>query len=144
MSPQLYINYISKAWGGRASDKHITLHSESLLLGLAPGAGVMADRGFTVTQELRKLGVKTIIPDFKGRDRPQLTAFECSRSEDIAKARIHIELVIQRIRTFHILGSVVHLNMCDVIEQLFTVCAYLTNFQTPIIRCNEIKTAEFQ
>jgi len=140
MSPQLYLNYISKAWGGRASDKHITLHSESLLHGLPSGSQVMVDRGFTVSHELKKLGVRTIIPAFKGRGRPQLTAFECSRSEDIAKARIHIERIIQRIRTFHILGSVVRLNMCDVIEQLFTVCAYLTNFQTPIIRCNEIKT----
>jgi len=139
MSPQLYINYISKAWGGRASDKHITLHSNALLSGLAPGAEVMADRGFTVSQELRKLGVRTIIPAFKGRGRPQLTAAECSQSEDVAKARIHIERIIQRIRTFHILGSVVRLNMCDIIEQLFTVCAYLTNFQTPIIQVNEIK-----
>ena len=40
------------------------------------------------------------------------------------------------------LASVVRLNMCDVVEELFTVCAYLTNFQTPIIRCNEIKIAQ--
>jgi len=112
------------------------------LHGLPSGSEVMADHGFTVTQELKRLGVKTIIPDFKGRGRPQLTASKCSRSEDIAKARIHIERIIQRIRTFHMLASVVRLNMCDVVEKLFTVCAYLTNFQTPIIRCNEIKTAQ--
>ena len=71
MSPQLYINYISKAYGGRASDKHITLQSNSLLQSLPPGAQVMADRGFTVSQDLRKLGVRTIIPAFKGRGRPR-------------------------------------------------------------------------
>jgi len=38
MPPQLYINYVSKAWGGRASDTHITLQSKSLLHGLPPGA----------------------------------------------------------------------------------------------------------
>ena len=140
MSPQLYINYISKAYGGRASDKHITLQSNSLLQSLPPGAQVMADRGFTVSQDLRKLGVRTIIPAFKGRGRPQLTVAECSQS-DVAKARIHIERIIQRIRTFHILGSVVRLNMSDIIEQLFTVCAYLTNFQSPIIQLNEIKSS---
>ena len=141
MSPQLYINYVSKAWGGRASDKHITLHSKSLLDGLPPGAHVMADRGFTVNEELRRLGVKTIIPAFKGRGRPQLTAAECSQSEDVAKARIHIERVIQRIRTFHILGTVVRLNMSDIIEEIFIACAYLTNFQSPIIQCSEMKQA---
>jgi len=34
MSPQLYINFISKAWG-RASDKHITLHSRVTVTWLA-------------------------------------------------------------------------------------------------------------
>lgn len=133
---------MSQAWGGRASDKHITMHSDSFLSGLTPGAQVMADRGFTVNDELRQLGVRTIIPAFKGRGRPQLTKSECAKSEDIAKARIHIERIIQRIRTFHILGSVVRLNMTDIIEQLFTVCAYLTNFQTPIIQNNELKTSQ--
>jgi len=70
-----------------------------------------------------------------------MTATECSQSEDVAKARIHIERVIQRIRTFHILGTVVRLNMSDIIEELFTVCAYLTNFQSPIIHSSEMKQA---
>lgn len=63
-----------------------------------------------------------------------MTADECASSEEIAKGRIHIERAIQRIRTLHILGTVVRLNMTDVIQQIFTVCAYLTNFQMPIIR----------
>jgi hypothetical protein len=67
MSPALCINYVSSAWAGRASDKHITLNSSSMLNKLSPGATVMADRGFTVCQGLKKLGVKTITPDFKGQ-----------------------------------------------------------------------------
>ena len=142
MSPQLYVNYVSKAWAGRASDKHITLNSDCLLEGLPPGSKVMADRGFTVSKELKDVGVEMIMPAFKGRGRAQMSASECRVSEDIAKARIHIERVIQRIRTFHILGSVIRLNMMDIVEQLFSVCAYLTNFQTPIIRSNEVKFAQ--
>lgn len=142
MSPQLYVNFVSKAWGGRASDKHITTHSDALLGGLSAGSVVMADRGFTVAPELSRLGVRTVIPEFKSSGRSQFTSTECSASEDIARARIHIERVIQRIRTFHILGSVVKLNMSDIIEQIFTVCAYLTNFQTPTVRCNELKMVQ--
>jgi hypothetical protein len=134
ISPNLCVNYVSKAWGGRATDKHITLHSDSLLENLKRGNSVMADRGFVVGQELQHMGVKLVIPDFKGRDRPQMKADECASSEDCARARIHIERAIQRIRTFHILDRVVKLTMKDVIEQIFTVCAYLTNFQLPIVR----------
>lgn len=65
MSPQLYVNFVSKAWGGRASDKHITTHSDALLGGLPAGSVVMADRGFTVAPELSRLGVGTVVPEFK-------------------------------------------------------------------------------
>lgn len=134
LSPQLCINYVSKAWGGRTSDKHITLQSKGFIDGLVPGMQVMADRGFTVSNELRQMGVALVLPSFKGRGRPQMTAEECAKSENIAKGRIHIERAIQRIRTFNILATVVRLNMMDIIEQIFTVCAYLTNFQLPIVR----------
>jgi hypothetical protein len=134
LSPKLYVNYVSAAWGGRASDRFITLNSSDLLNGLEPSCSVMADRGFTVSDELLHMGVKLTMPSFKGRGRSQMTAAECSRSEEIAKARIHIERVIQRIRTSHILSTIVRLNQYDIIEQIFRVCAYLTSFQLPIVK----------
>lgn len=134
LSPNLGVNYVSKAWGGRSSDKHITLMSDTLMNGLSPGETVMADRGFNISGDLKKKGVKLVIPDFKGRDRPQITKQEAARSEYISKARIHVERIIQRIKTFYHLERVIRLNMQDVVEQIFTVCAYLTNFQLPIIR----------
>ncbi|KAL4233736.1 hypothetical protein ACF0H5_008416 [Mactra antiquata] len=134
LSPNLAVNFVSKAWGGRTTDKHITLESDSLINGLASGETVMADRGFNIGHDLKKKGVKLIIPDFKGRDRPQISKQEASRSEYVSKARIHVERIIQRIKTFYHLERVIRLNMQDIVEQIFTVCAYLTNFQLPIIR----------
>ena len=133
LSPNMTVNYVSFAYGGRASDKHITLDSSSMLENLPPGSQVMADRGFRVEKELRDLGVQLIIPDFKGRDRSQLTVAEVQNSEQIAMARIHIERIIQRIRNYHILDSTMKLSQKDVIEQMFIVCSYLVNFQSPII-----------
>ena len=78
------------------------------------------------------LGVKLIIPDFNSRDRSQLSVREVMNSEQIALARIHIERIIQRIRNFDILDSTIKLSQKDVIEQVFTVCSYLANFQHPI------------
>lgn len=47
IAPQGYVIYISKAWGGRTSDKQITEES-GILNNLIPGDVVLADRGFTV------------------------------------------------------------------------------------------------
>ncbi|WAR07400.1 hypothetical protein MAR_017358 [Mya arenaria] len=100
LSPNLTVNFVSRAWGGRASDKKITLNSEGFMDNLKTGDAVMADRGFNVAMEFKKKGVQLLIPDFKGRDRAQITAEEAKRSEYISKARIHVERIIQRIKTF--------------------------------------------
>ena len=132
LSPNLTVNYVSFAYGGRASDKHITLESTNMLENLPAGSEVMADRGFRVEKELSDMGVKLIIPDFKGRDRSQMSVEEVRHSEHIAMARIHVERIIQRIRSYHVLSGTMQLCQQDVIEQMFTVCSYLVNFQTPI------------
>ena len=133
MSPHLFVNYVSSAWGGRASDKHITLASQALLDGLPRGSAVMTDRGFNVNEDFEARGVQLIIPDFKGRGRSQISRAELASSEKTAESRIHIERIIQRIRTFHILSQRVKLSMQDILEQVFVCCAYLTNFQPSII-----------
>ena len=43
--PQGAIAFVSKAWGGRVSDKHLTDHS-GFLNKLLPGDVVLANRGF--------------------------------------------------------------------------------------------------
>lgn len=90
LSRNLTVNYVSSSYGGRASDKFITLDSDALLVNLQPGSSVMGDRGFLVGEELTKLGVKLILPDYKGRNRSQMTRRECEGSEFISIARIHI------------------------------------------------------
>jgi len=45
ISPHPAVVYVSRAWGGRASDKHITSHSQDLIDALKPGEQVTVDRG---------------------------------------------------------------------------------------------------
>ena len=135
VSPQMGITYVSRMYGGRASDKFITSDSEDLLQNLESSKGsVMADRGFLISGILNDMGVKLHMPSFKGTERTQLTSSETIKSENISKVRIHVERAIQRIKIFHILDGEVKLSMKDVAEQIFTVCAYLVNFQNPIVK----------
>lgn len=48
ISPLGYISYISKGWGGRASDKHITENC-GILENILPGDVLLADRGSDIS-----------------------------------------------------------------------------------------------
>ena len=59
----------------------------------------VADRGFTIAEELRNIGVSLNIPSLlSGRN--QLTEEEVTESQTIAAVRIHVERAIQRIKKF--------------------------------------------
>lgn len=134
ISPHPAVTYVSPAWGGRSSDKFITAQSEELLEALNPGEQVMVDRGFAIESILVPKGVSLVIPDFKGQGRSQLTELEGKNSERIAEVRIHVERAMQRIKVYHILDGEFKLSMAHLADQIFTVCAYLVNFQTPFLK----------
>ena len=86
ISPNGYVGFISDVYGGRASDKLITLSSKELLEALEPGDAVMADRGFTIDSELQSHRVQLICPAFRGAHRAQLTGKEVHDTRRIAEA----------------------------------------------------------
>ena len=128
IAPNGSIAYVSRVWGGRAPDKHITGESELFTEKLKSGDRVIADRGFTFHAEMSEIGVTLITPASKGDKRPQLTPQEVMGSKRVSEARIHVERAIGKIKTYRILKGDFPINMLDVAEQIFTVCAFLTNF----------------
>ena len=130
ISPHPAVVYVSRTWGGRASDKHITGHIDAL----KPGEQVMVDKGFAIKSILLPRSVELVIPDFKGQGGSQLTETEGKTSEKIAEARIHVERAMQRIRMYHILDNEFKLSMAHLADQIFTVCAFLVNFQTSFLK----------
>jgi len=122
-------------YGGRASDKYITADSRDLLnYAHMMGGKVMCNKGFAGTYRMNPLGVELIMPSSKGADRLQFTSAEISQSANISRCRVHVERIIQRIKSFHIFDSDLKQTQKHVAEHMSTVCAYLTNFQRPILK----------
>lgn len=92
VSPQGTISYISKAWGGRVSDKYITEHC-GVLDKLINGDLILADRGFTISDSVGLYCAEVKTPPFT-KGRKQLTRCEIDQSRAISHVRIHVERII--------------------------------------------------
>ena len=64
ITPNGAFNFVSKAWGGRTSDVHVTRESGFYDI-LEQHDGVMADRGFTIAEDLLLQQAKLHIPPGK-------------------------------------------------------------------------------
>ena len=53
----------------------------------------------------------------------------------IVSLQIHIERAIRRVKEFDILNSVIPATLAGSANQIWTVCALLTNFQPPLLSC---------
>lgn len=61
----------------------------------------------------------------------------------IAKVRVHIERSNQRIKTFNILGSLLHAQLVPVLEDIFKVICATVNMCSPILKDNKFMQNEF-
>ena len=92
ITPQGVVCFISKGWGGRASDPHITANS-GFLDNLLPGDQVLADRGFTISDQVGLYCATVEIPAFT-KGKKQLSSIELENTRELAAVRIHVERVI--------------------------------------------------
>ena len=91
-TPQGVISFVSKGWGGRASDKHLT-ENYGLLSNLQPGDQVLADQGFTVQDSVGLYCAKIKVPPFT-KGKKQLPQLEVDKVRQLSRVRIHVERVI--------------------------------------------------
>ncbi|XP_070410399.1 uncharacterized protein [Nothobranchius furzeri] len=82
ISPQEVISFISKGWGGRTTDAHITANS-GFLDNLLPGDLILADRGFTIQNQVGLHCAKVEAPA-SSRGKKQLGAVELEDSRKLA------------------------------------------------------------
>ena len=85
------VSFIFKAWGGRASDRHITRHS-GFLDHLMHGDLVLADHEFNIHDELAVHGARLEVPAYT-KGKKHLSREDVERTRYLACVRIHIERV---------------------------------------------------
>ena len=140
VTPQGVISFVSKAWGGRTPDKHLTDNC-GIMKYLLPGDVMLADRGFDVGDSAALFGATVEIPAFT-KGKKQLSAFDVERSRKLASVRVHVERVIGLLRKkYTILQSILPLDYLMkkdginliTIDKIAVICNALTNMCDSVI-----------
>lgn len=131
VTPAGAVGFLSDGWGGRASDKKITLNS-GLLSKLQKGDQVLADRGFNLREEFAAKGATLYIPCFT-KGKKQLSACEVDTSRQLSHCRIHVERVIGRIKQFKILQTVIPISQVKLLNDIIIVCSALVNLNKSVV-----------
>lgn len=131
ITPTGSISFVSKAFGGRISDKVITNKSGFLNL-LENGDLVLADRGFLISEELAAHGASLAIPAFT-RGKKQLSCLEVESTRRLARIRIHVERAMERIKNFTILSTILPIALVAQADNIIMICAALSNLQPKLV-----------
>ena len=92
----------------------------------------MADLGFQIQEELLLKFCTLIIPP-GARLKSQMIASECKKTKKIANLRIHVERVINRMKTYRTLKNVFPLTMLRHVDDIVRVCAVLCNLKPVLV-----------
>lgn len=118
-------NFVSEGWGGRTSDIVVTRESGFYDL-LEYGDEVMADKGFTIAEDLLIRHARLHIPPGK-RGQEQMGKQAVKKTKEIANLRIFVEQAIRRLKTFHILKNEMPITLLDKFDDVVTICAAICN-----------------
>lgn len=133
-TPDGFINYISKGYGGRITDALIV--EECGYLDVLPfNTEVMADRGFKQIDTLLQRKKCKLIRPPSVSETVKPSKDEVIEAKRIAAVRIHIERAIRRLREFNLLlpHSVVHHKMIPIMDDVVTTASALSNLQGLLI-----------
>ncbi|XP_063976550.1 uncharacterized protein LOC135162241 [Diachasmimorpha longicaudata] len=138
VTPAGLISFVSKAYGGRVSDNMI-LQQSGILEKMDKNDIVMADKGFTVEDLCRKNDVTLLTPFFL-RNKKQFTKTEALTNRRIAMARVDVERVNQRLKTFAVLGNTMPICLLSKVEEIFNIICGIVNLSLPILKNDKFCT----
>ena len=100
---------------------------------------IMADRGFDIQDLMAAKQAKLFIPPKRQSTADQFSKEDCFETMRIGNVRIHVERAIRHVKGWHIFDQVLPLSMTGVVNQVWTVCCLLTNWQAPALTLCKIK-----
>ena len=130
ITPNGFINFVSKGYGGRASDKQIVEHS-GFMNEIRRGEKVMADKGFNISDLLALQHAELAIPPGR-KGAFQMPKKDVLKTKDIANRCIRVEQVIRRIKNFNILKYEVPLSLIHILDEVVIICSAICNLMPPI------------
>ncbi|XP_023696228.2 uncharacterized protein [Paramormyrops kingsleyae] len=142
ITPQGTISFVSKAWGGRFTDKHLTKYS-GFLEQLLPGDLVLAERDFTMEDSVDLFCAELVTPPSM-RGKKRLSRKDIKSAREISVVRNHVKRVIGVLRQkYTILGSTLPVNLIRVeqngkvedslIDKIVLTCCALCNLCQTVV-----------
>lgn len=134
VTPDGVISLVSDVFGGKASDSFM-FEKSNVVKKCEQGDAIMVDKDFRgrVDELCADNFIQLVRPPFKWKEEPQLSAEDCECNVAIARARVHVERVNERIKNFNILRDEITWNMLPYMNDIIvTICA-LVNLSPPIL-----------
>ena len=135
VTPSGNVSFISKYYGGRATDNQIFLQSGLLNL-VQSGESIMLDKGFRIEEACARRGVKIVRPPFL-QEKRKFTMEEARLTAAIASARVHVERCNQRIKAFKITGDTMSARLIPYVDDIFNIICGVVNLSSPILKDNK-------
>ncbi|XP_071802602.1 uncharacterized protein [Asterias amurensis] len=111
ITPSGAVSFVSPGWGGRVSDKELTLEC-GIMDKLDHGDVVLADRGFNVKEDMAIKGCRLLVPAYT-KGKIQLSKEDVDKSRRLSRIRIHVERVIGRLKSFNVLQTNIPITQVD-------------------------------
>lgn len=131
-APSGMITFVGTAFGGRASDSFLTKESAILDQCMPYVDRVMVDKGFLIENLCADARIRMDRPPFLQKQR-QLEQTQALKNEQIARARVHVERAIQRLKAFKVLQQRFPSQLLPVLDNIVKLLAGLANLSKPIL-----------
>lgn len=131
VNPHGVVCFVSRAYGGRISDKQTVLRSDFLDL-LQKGDQVLADWGFLLHDEFFRRDLQLITPSFLNGV-SQLPHSRVCHSRKVSSSRIIVERAIGNIKKWKIMTDTVPYFLRKEYSDILVVVAGLTNLTPSLI-----------